>query len=92
MPPHPTWFHHIGAGKCHRANVNLCALSLGYSEVVWELSVLEGLHRCYVEVAQAAGLLVIGRTGSAWAVCTALHCLRAAIFAFCCSRDEPGSQ
>lgn len=91
-PPPPPGFHHIGAGKCHGANVNLCALSLGYSEVVWELSVPEVLHRCYPEIAQAAGLSVTGRTGSAWAICTALHCLRAAVFAFCCNRDEPGRQ
>lgn len=90
--PPSTWFHHIGAGRCHRANVSLCALTLEYSEVARELSELEVLERCYLEVAQAAGLLGIGRTGSAWAVCTALHCLRAAIFAFCYSRDEPRSQ
>lgn len=53
---------------------------------------LEVLQKVTQGSAQAAVLLVVGRTGSAWAVCTARYCLCVAIFAFCCSRDESRSQ
>lgn len=83
----PFWFHDTGAGKCHRANANLCALSLR----LWELSVLDVLCRGYLRVRPGSWVIGDRRTGSAWAICTAPYCLCAAIFAFCCSGDEPRS-